>query len=84
MGVFDSFMKWLGLKRKEVKVLCVGLDNSGKTTIINRLKPEEVKFFNTLFYISTSFLLFMQSQTKNIVPTIGFNVEMFSHGRYVS
>ena len=35
-------MTWLGLKRKEVKILCVGLDNSGKTTIINRLKPEGV------------------------------------------
>lgn len=42
MGVFDNLMKWLGLKRKEVKVLCVGLDNSGKTTVLNQLKPEEV------------------------------------------
>jgi len=44
MGFMDNFMSWLGLKRKEAKVLCVGLDNSGKTTILNSLKPEEVKF----------------------------------------
>lgn len=60
MGVFDNLMKWLGLKRKEVKVLCVGLDNSGKTTVLNQLKPEE-------------------SRVKNVVPTIGFTMETFSH-----
>uniref|UniRef100_A0A8D3BIT5 ADP-ribosylation factor-like protein 6 n=1 Tax=Scophthalmus maximus TaxID=52904 RepID=A0A8D3BIT5_SCOMX len=38
MGLFDKLAGWLGLK-KEVNVLCLGLDNSGKTTIINKLKP---------------------------------------------
>lgn len=38
MGLFDKLAGWLGLK-KEVNVICLGLDNSGKTTIINRLKP---------------------------------------------
>lgn len=42
MGFFDNLMTWLGLKKKQAKVLCVGLDNSGKTTIINKLKPESV------------------------------------------
>lgn len=42
MGVFDGLLRWLGWKKKEVKVLCVGLDNGGKTTILNRLKPAEV------------------------------------------
>uniref|UniRef100_F6RLS6 ADP-ribosylation factor-like protein 6 n=1 Tax=Ciona intestinalis TaxID=7719 RepID=F6RLS6_CIOIN len=27
------------LKKKEARILCVGLDNSGKSTIINQLKP---------------------------------------------
>ncbi|KAH0624947.1 hypothetical protein JD844_032890 [Phrynosoma platyrhinos] len=39
MGLFDKLAGWLGLKKKEVHVLCLGLDNSGKTTIINKLKP---------------------------------------------
>ncbi|ETE66488.1 ADP-ribosylation factor-like protein 6 [Ophiophagus hannah] len=39
MGLFDKLASWLGLKKKEVHVLCLGLDNSGKTTIINKLKP---------------------------------------------
>lgn len=42
MGLFDKLAGWLGLK-KEVNVLCLGLDNSGKTTIINQLKPSNVR-----------------------------------------
>lgn len=48
MGLFDKLAGWLGLK-KEVNVLCLGLDNSGKTTIINRLKPSNVSLRNTFF-----------------------------------
>jgi len=32
-----------GKGKKTSKVLCVGLDNSGKSTIINKLKPEKKK-----------------------------------------
>lgn len=42
MGLLDKLSGWLGLKKKEVNVLCLGLDNSGKTTIINQLKPANV------------------------------------------
>ena len=42
MGVLDKLVNWLGIKKKEINVLCIGLDNSGKTTIINKLKPEKV------------------------------------------
>lgn len=52
MGLFDKLAGWLGLK-KEVNVLCLGLDNSGKTTIINRLKPSNVRLasFVCLFLV---------------------------------
>ncbi|XP_076447731.1 ADP-ribosylation factor-like protein 6 [Babylonia areolata] len=43
MGFFDTLATWLGMKKKEVSVLVVGLDNSGKTTIINHFKPNETK-----------------------------------------
>lgn len=42
MGLLDRLSGLLGLKKKEVHVLCLGLDNSGKTTIINKLKPSNV------------------------------------------
>nr|XP_014342355.1 PREDICTED: ADP-ribosylation factor-like protein 6 [Latimeria chalumnae] len=43
MGLFDKLAGWLGIKKKEVNVLCLGLDNSGKTTIINKLKPSNAR-----------------------------------------
>lgn len=42
MGLLDSLATWLGLKQRQAKVICVGLDNSGKSTVINYLKPETV------------------------------------------
>nr|XP_002128692.1 ADP-ribosylation factor-like protein 6 [Ciona intestinalis] len=39
MGILDKLASWLNLKKKEARILCVGLDNSGKSTIINQLKP---------------------------------------------
>lgn len=58
MGFLSALAEWLGMKKKEANVVVVGLDNSGKTTIITKLKPAE-------------------SQSQDIVPTIGFNVEKF-------
>ena len=39
MGLADFIAKLFGSSKKQAQVLCVGLDNSGKSTIINRLKP---------------------------------------------
>ncbi|KAM4730813.1 ADP-ribosylation factor-like protein 6 isoform 6-T6 [Anableps anableps] len=43
MGLLDKLSGWLGLRKKEVNILCLGLDNSGKTTIINQLKPSNAQ-----------------------------------------
>ncbi|XP_064876807.1 ADP-ribosylation factor-like protein 6 isoform X2 [Oncorhynchus nerka] len=76
MGLFDKLSGWLGLKKKEVNVLCLGLDNSGKTTIINQLKPSNLRFYGPLSddwkHVSQ-----VKTQTQDIVPTIGFNIEQF-------
>uniref|UniRef100_A0AC35UFY0 ADP-ribosylation factor-like protein 6 n=1 Tax=Rhabditophanes sp. KR3021 TaxID=114890 RepID=A0AC35UFY0_9BILA len=40
MGIFSSLGSFFGIGKKNVNILIVGLDNSGKTTLINRLKPE--------------------------------------------
>ena len=41
MGFLDKLSSFFGVKKKEASILCLGLDNSGKTTIINKLKPEK-------------------------------------------
>lgn len=41
MGLFDKLGDLLSSKKKEAKVLCIGLDNSGKSTIINSIKAND-------------------------------------------
>jgi ADP-ribosylation factor-like protein 6 len=43
MGLLDSLIEWLGFKRRDVNVLVVGLDNSGKTSLLNFLRPREAQ-----------------------------------------
>lgn len=43
MGFLSTLAEWLGMKKKEANVVVLGLDNSGKTTIITKLKPEEAR-----------------------------------------
>ena len=42
MGIFDKLATILKLKKEQVTILIVGLNNSGKSTIINHFKvPDE-------------------------------------------
>ncbi|KAG1698614.1 hypothetical protein DVH05_014572 [Phytophthora capsici] len=59
MGLFKVLASALGIKKTQVRILVVGLDNSGKTTLVNHLKPKK-------------------SQAREVVPTIGFQVEEFT------
>ena len=43
MGLFKLLSRAFGKKKKSCKVVVVGLDNSGKTTLINHLKPKKVR-----------------------------------------
>ncbi|KAF7211704.1 ADP-ribosylation factor-like protein 6 [Nothobranchius furzeri] len=75
MGLFDKLVGWLGLK-KEVNVLCLGLDNSGKTTIINRLKPSNAQVQDIVPTIGFSIEKFKTS-------SLSFTVfDMSGQGRY--
>lgn len=42
-SLFGKFLTILGLKKREANILVVGLDNSGKSTILNYLKRKEDK-----------------------------------------
>lgn len=43
MPLFTQLLTFLGIKKREVNVLVVGLDNSGKTTVMNHFKPRNLK-----------------------------------------
>lgn len=43
MGLFQKLAFFLGIRKKEVNVLVIGLNNSGKSTVINHFKNEEEK-----------------------------------------
>lgn len=78
MSFFTKFGEWLGIKKKEANVLVVGLDNSGKSTIINRLKPEETRAQDIVPTVGFAVEKF---QTKSL----GFTVfDMSGQGRYRS
>lgn len=46
MGLFDRLANILGLRKKEVNVLVVGLNNSGKSTVINNFKREDDRYID--------------------------------------
>ncbi|XP_007889237.1 ADP-ribosylation factor-like protein 6 [Callorhinchus milii] len=78
MGLFDKLAGWLGLKRREVNVLCLGLDNSGKSTIIDQLKPEHAQTHDIVPTIGFSVEKFSTS-------SLSFTVfDMSGQGRYRS
>lgn len=42
MGLFDKLIKALGMRKIQVNILVVGLNNSGKSTIVSHFKnPDE-------------------------------------------
>jgi ADP-ribosylation factor-like protein 6 len=43
MGLLSQLSAWLGIAKKQVNVLVIGLDNSGKKTILNQLKPSDAQ-----------------------------------------
>jgi ADP-ribosylation factor-like protein 6 len=43
MGLWTDFLVTLGILKKKVNVLFVGLDNSGKSTLIHQLKADQVR-----------------------------------------
>lgn len=41
MGLLDKLVGALGLKKKEARILVLGLNNSGKSTLLHQLKNED-------------------------------------------
>ncbi len=43
MGILDRLLRTLKRADREVRILVLGLDNSGKTTILKKLSGEEIQ-----------------------------------------
>lgn len=78
MGFFKRIAAALGLKKREAKILVVGLDNSGKSTLINHLKPKKACILQLL---RPNLPHDLQSASYEVVPTVGFTVETFSKNK---
>lgn len=62
MGLLSMIAAAFGFSRKEARILVIGLDNSGKTTIINFLKAKKGS----------------SATSYEVTPTVGFQVEEFA------
>jgi ADP-ribosylation factor-like protein 6 len=76
MGFLSALASWLGMKKKDVNVVVVGLDNSGKTTIISKLKPPEARSHDIVPTVGFTVEKF---QTKALQFTA---FDMSGQGRY--
>jgi len=63
MGLFSLIARAFGFGRGEARVLVIGLDNSGKTTLIHHLKSDSRDRDG--------------SSPLEVTPTVGFQVEEF-------
>lgn len=43
MGLFKRIASAIGMSRGQMRILVVGLDNSGKSTLIDHIKPNKVR-----------------------------------------
>lgn len=76
MGFFKAFAKWLGISKEEANILVIGLDNSGKTTILNQLKSED---YRSMDIVPTIGFNVEKLQTKHLTITA---FDMSGQGRY--
>jgi len=78
MGLFKMIARALGLSKEEARILVIGLDNSGKTTLINHLKPKKA----TTLEVTPTVGFQVEEFSKN---NINFTVyDMSGQGRYRS
>ena len=87
MGILDKFTSLFAPRKSKVRVICVGLDNSGKSTVINYLKPKKVRCRRLArqpppprLTLPPLWRVARQSTAAEVVPTVGFSVEEFAKG----
>lgn len=92
MGLFQKLAIFLGVRKKEVNVLVVGLNNSGKTTVVNSFKNEDDKVTDIVptvgfnverFQSKANILNTLTNCIKLLDQNLAFTAfDMSGHGRY--
>lgn len=82
MGLFQKLAHFLGVKKREVNVLVIGLNNSGKTTVVNRFKNEDDRISEIVPTVGFSVEKFQskclcQQYIKGILNTIVSSTVVF-------
>ncbi|CAH2011225.1 unnamed protein product [Acanthoscelides obtectus] len=76
MGIFQKLVQFLGVRKREVNVLVVGLNNSGKSTVVNRFKNQDERVTEIVPTVGFAVERF---QNQNLAFTA---FDMSGHGRY--
>ena len=66
MGLFDKLANILGIRKKECNVLVVGLDNSGKSTVLNHFKPEDQRHTEIVPTVGFNVERFKSKERKSV------------------
>ncbi|KAF4124151.1 ADP-ribosylation factor-like protein 1 [Geosmithia morbida] len=80
MGASMSWLSSLLWAKKEIRILILGLDNAGKTTLLYRLKVSSSQLAPFLaFTVHRTNLTTQVGEVVTTIPTIGFNVESVTY-----
>lgn len=82
MGFLDRLLRTLKRADREVRILVLGLDNSGKTTILKKLSGEEIQHITPTQGFNVKSLV--QADLKMNVWDVGGTYSYSSCGQFIN
>lgn len=76
MGLFDLLAGMLRVRKEQIHILVIGLNNSGKSTIVNHFKDPEEKSQVTLPTVGFNVEKFQSELVSqvNVIKSSSFNI----------
>lgn len=76
MGLFDMLAGMLKVRKEQINILVIGLNNSGKSTIVNHFKDPEERSQSTLPTVGFNVEKF-QSESSNQIQIQNAKYQMY-------